>query len=553
MTPCGTDNRRQRAAAPRRPERRTSPWSLAAPLIVAITAILTYVPALSFQFLNWDDNLYVLSNPWIRGWSSGNLAHIFTKPYSANYLPLHLVSYMVDYSVWGLNPFGYHLQSILLHALNSVLALVVVRRMLGSSAIAFLAALFFAVHPSHVEAVAWISIRKDLLSTTFALLTVYFYLRATNKPSIRWAPYAASFVSFTLGLLSKVTVVSLPLFLLLLDRFKPEGQPRNPWIRDLASKIPYALVGLWLVWWNTLAQSKASAPYARDALSYAMVKGHAVWSYLGLLIGALRGSPDYDLPVLGKDAVTVLVSLAGLALFPAAAWLAYRFRNRPAFLGLAWIFVALLPALAFPLVTYMADRYLYAPSLGFCWLVASGIVGLSGRVATPRWRTAAVVGMSLVPFAGFTARTLQSLPVWRDSESLWTYAITRCQDFRAYTNLAEVRLGQKRWDEAERLLRISARVDNPTTYQNFAVLYYELGRYPEAVCAIDRALAILKQQGWDPGLASVLYYNLGAIHWKLGQKDKTIEALEAALREDPSNAQAREQLRLTKESAAAPP
>ena len=547
MTRSGTDRR-----VSRRPGRRASGWNLAAPLIVAIAAIAPYIPALSYQFLNWDDNVYVLGNPWIRAWSSENLAHIFTKPYYANFLPLHLVSYMVDYSLWGLNPYGYHLQSIVLHALNAVLAMLVVKRMLGSSAVAFLAALLFAVHPSHVEAVAWISIRKDLLSTMFALLTLYFYLRASSATPIRWGSYAASVVCFTLGLLSKVSIVTLPLFLLLIDRFKPEGEPRNPWIKDLASKIPYALVGLWLVWWNSLAQTKATATYARDVVSYAIVKGHAVWNYLGLLLGVLRGSPDYDVPVLGKDIVTVFVSIAGLVFLPAAAWVAYRFRNRPAFLGIAWTFVALLPALAFPLVTYMADRYLYAPSLGFCWLVAAGIVTLSGRVPQPRWRTAALVGISLMLLVAFLARTLQSLPVWRDSESLWTYAITRCQDFRAYTNLAEVRLGQKRWVEAERLLRISARVDNASTYQNFAVLYYELGRYPEAVDAINRALAILRQQGWDPGHASVLYYSLGAIHWKLGRKDKTIEALEASLRENPLNDQAREQLRLARESLGAP-
>ena len=512
----------------------------------------TYLPALSYQFLNWDDNVYVLNNPWIRAWSIENLAHIFTKPYYANFLPLHLVSYMVDYRLWGLNPTGYHLQSIVLHALNAALAMVVVKRMLGSSALAFLAALLFAVHPSHVEAVAWISIRKDLLSTLFALLTLYFYLRASSAGSIRWPTYAASVACFALGLLSKVSIVTLPLFLLLLDRFKPEGESRNPWIQDLATKIPYTLVGAWLVWWNTLAQAKATAPYAHDAVGYAMVKGHAVWNYLGLLVGVLRGSPDYDAPALGKGIVTICLSIAGLVVLPAAAWVAYRFRNRSAFLGIAWIFITLLPALAFPLVTYMADRYLYAPSLGFCWLIACGIVSVSGRVAQRRWRAALLVGLSLLPLAGFLARTLQSLPVWRDSESLWTYAITRCQDFRAYTNLAEVRLGQKRWDEAERLLRLSARVDNATTYQNFAVLYYELGRYSEAVDAINRALTILRQQGWDPEKASVLYYNLGAIYWKLGEKERTIEVLEAAIRENPGNDQAREQLRLARESLGAP-
>lgn len=513
---------------------------------------MPYLPALSFQFLNWDDNVYVLNNPWIRAWSSRNLAHIFTEPYYSNFLPLHLLSYLVDYSLWRLSPYGYHLQSIVLHGLNAVLAMLVVKRLLGSPLVAFLAALLFAVHPSHVEAVAWISIRKDLLSTLFALLTVYFYLRASSGTSIHRPAYAASVVCFALGLLSKVSIVTLPLFLLLLDRFKPEGEPRNPWIKDLANKIPYALVGLLLVWWNTAAQAKAAAPYARDALSYAMVKGHAVWNYLGLLFGILRGSPDYDAPVLGRDPLTVVASLAGLVFLPAAAWIALRFRNRPGFLGIAWIFVTLLPALAFPLVTYMADRYLYAPSLGFCWLIAAGIVGWSGRVAQPRRRTAALVGLALVPLVAFLAGIRENLPVWRDSESLWTYAITRCQDFRAYTNLAEVRLAQKRWDEAEQLLRLSARVDNATTYQNFGVLYFELGRYPEAVDANNRALTILRHQGWDPGLASVLYYNLGAIYWKLGEKERTIEVLEAALRENPTFEEAREQLRRARESLGAP-
>ena len=527
------------------------------PLLVAAAAIAPYIPALSYQFLNWDDPTYVLNNPWIRSWSGGNLAHIFTKPYFSNFLPLHLASYMVDFSLWGLNPFGYHLDSILLHALNAMLVFVVVRQLLGGAGVAFLAALFFAVHPSHVEAVAWISIRKDLLSTAFALLTLSFYIRATDiraadSTEIKRAPYVLSVLSFALGLLSKITIVTLPLFLLLLDRFHRTGAPRRTWLADLTNKIPYALVGLWLVWLNSLAQTKAKASYAQDALSYAMVKGHAMWSYLGLLVGASRGSPDYDVPGLGKDIATVLVCIAGLAILPSGAWVALRFRSRALFLGIGWILITLLPALAFPLVTYMADRYLYLPSVGFCWLLSETIVALGHRVRVPRWRTAVVGGISLIALGWFTARTMQALPVWRNSESLWTYALTRCDDFRAYTNLADVRLEQKRWDEAERLLRISARVPNVTTFQNFGVLYFELGRYPEAADAIGRALEILRQQGWDSAQASVLYYSLGAVYSRLGQTGKTVEALEAAVREDPSNTQAREQLSIARRSLPSP-
>jgi protein O-mannosyl-transferase len=515
-------------------------WSVGAPLVVLLVAFLTYVPTLSFSFLNWDDPEYILNNPWIRGWSLENLGHVFTRPYSANFLPLHLVSYMLDYSFWKLNPLGYHLQSVLLQALNSVLAVILVRGMFGNPLLAFLAGLFFAVHPSHVEAVAWISIRKDLLSTTFALLATILYLRATTEGSLRWRSYGASVLAFLMALLSKVSIVTLPIFFLILDRLKSEGRGIRPWKTDLGSKVPYALLGLWLTGWNAVAQTRAKAAYAHSVLSYAAVKGHAAWNYLALLLGTRRGSPDYDLPLLGTGAT--LVSLPGLVVLPLGAWIAYRLRNREVALGVSWIAITLLPALLFPLVTYMADRYLYLPSLGFCWIVAAGILALAARVQEQRFRAVVVIGLGAIVFAGFTARTIQALPVWRNSESLWTYALTRVRDFRAYTNLAEVRLAQGRLEEAERLLKISARVENATTYQNLGVLYFQQGRYGEAAGALERALGILRREGWNPAQASILYYSLGAIYWRMGAREKTIGALEAAVREDPANHEAMERL-----------
>ena len=535
----------RRPSARSRAERRPSSWGPLAPLLAAAAAFALFAPTLFFQFLNWDDDKYVLNNPWIRSWSADNLLHIFSKPYFSNFLPLHLLSYAFDYSVWKLNPFGYHLQSVFLHALNSALALIVVRRMIGGFTVPFLAALLFAVHPSHVEAVAWISIRKDLLSTTFALLTVYFYLVARREDggSPRPAPYAASVICFTLALLAKMTVVTLPAFLLLLDRFPAKGAQSRGWGVDLVTKVPFALIGLWLAKLNYEAQAGAGATYVYDALNYAMVKGNAAWSYLGLLAGILRGSPDYDLPVLAKDPVTVLISIAGLIALPLAAWFAHRARDRALFLGTGWIFFTLVPALAFPLVTYKADRYLYLPSIGFCWILATWTVRASDRVAKPQSRRLALMAMLLIPMALFIGRTVQNLPVWRDSESLWTYAMTRCRDHRPYTNLAQVRLRQNRLQEAERLLLISATgEDDPNTFQNLGAVYFRMGRYAESVRASDRALQILRQRGWDPALASGLYYNLAAAHAMLGETEETVAALQAAIREDPTNEEARSKL-----------
>src|SRR5207247_1305088 len=196
-------------------------------------------------------------------------------------LPLHLFSYLLDHALWGENAGGYHLSSLLIHALNSVLCFLVVRRLSGDAGIGLVAALLFAVHPAHVESVAWVSSRKDVVSTAFLLLSPRRY---------------------------------------------PAARPHEP-------------------------------------IRYLAVKGHAVWNYLALLFGR-EGNPDYDLPGIGGSAASA-VDLAGLLVLPALAYVLFRWKRRLEFLGVAWIFLMLLPALLFPLVTYMADRYLYAPSLGF--------------------------------------------------------------------------------------------------------------------------------------------------------------------------------------------
>lgn len=511
-------------------------------LLVGGVAFALYARTLFYPFLNWDDPTYVMNNPWIRSWSWGNLTNIFTRPYAANFLPIHLLSYMLDYSIWGLDPFGYHMQSIILHSINTVLVLQVTRRLFRSTWLAFLAALLFAVHPAQVEVVAWISARKDLLATMFGLLSVLFYLRATDQVPMRRTPYLLSVVTFALALLSKAAVVTLPLFLVLLDRVCLGNRRSVPWKEALISKIPFAAAGVVAVVLNTWAQTKAQADYARDPIQYAAVKGEAAWRYVGLLLGVARGSPDYDLPNAPKTPVALLRPMLGLTLFPLGALAGYFTRSRVVLLGFGWIFLMLIPALAFPLVTFMADRYLYAPSIGACWMVAAGIVAIAHRVKTSRPKLILTAATALAVVVASTTRTTQALPIWRSSESLWSYALTRCNDWRVYANLAEVDLEQRRFAEAEQLLNAVADVDNPTIYQNFGVLYFYQGRYPEALAATDRALGILRKKGWDPTHASVLYYSLGAIHARMGRTDKAIEALESSLRENPGNSMAREQL-----------
>ena len=511
-------------------------------------ALLAGWPTIRYEFLNWDDSVYVLENPWIRSWSWENISHVFTKPYFFNFLPLHLLSYSVDYSFWGVKPFGYHLHQVLLNALNAALCFAVVRRLLGNFTVALLAAVFFAVHPTHVEAVAWVSSRKELLSTTFLLVSAYFYLRARGAHALRPGPYTASVAAFTLGLLSKLSIVVAPLFFLLVDVFtlKRQRRDRKYWMELLVNKIPYAAVGFIALRLNASAQVTAKAAYAQDPLQYLMVKGHAVWNYLALLAGLREGSPDYDTPALAASIVPVAINLAGLLILPAIIWFAIRAGHRGLALGAGWILATLLPVLIFPLVTYMAERYLYAPSIGFCWTLGVGIVTLARRAPPGTARVAATVALALVPLSVFAWRTAVYNPVWASSETLWTYAIARSQDYRVYTNLAQVRINQKRYAEAEELLKKSVKVENVTSYRSLAALYYDTRRFPEAMTAIDKAAEILAKKGNEPMERAEILYTRGAVYWVLSEPQKALAAWEEALVYNPGHAQAREWVRVAR-------
>jgi len=519
-----------------------APFFLAS-LFVFAAGCAVFASSIHTSFLNWDDPVYVLHNPWIRAFTWENVKGIFTQPYFQNYLPLHLFSYMVDHAAWGLRPEGYHLSSVLLHGLNAVLCLAVVRRMSGKLAVGFLAALFFAVHPSHVEAVAWVSSRKEVLSTTFLLLSLLFYLRPRRGGALRAGPYAASVLFFLGAMLSKVSVVVLPAFFLLLDAMPAgKGARRPSLVRAVMEKIPYGVVGAALILVNSRAQVVTKSAYAHEPVRYLSVKGHAVWNYLAVLLGG-GGNPDYDLPKLDTTSWGVPVALLGWVVLPLAAFLLLRARRRMEGLGAAWTFLTLLPALVFPLVTYMADRYLYAPSIGVCWALAAVLVALGARRA-PMRAAAGVVAAALTVF--FAVRTVQYARVWGNSESLWTFAITKSRDYRVYNNLAQVRVEQKRWDEAERLLRKGTAVENVTSYQGLGVLYYTTGRFPEALTETDRAIAIQERGGPDPLLGAELHFNRGAVLYGMGRMPEARAEWLEALRLDPRHAEARAWLQTVK-------
>jgi len=526
--------------APSKPARRVEPvaksrWLLAAGAI-ALAAVVLNLPTLHFQFVSWDDSHYVTENPWIRGWTATNLTHIFTQPWFVSYMPLQLVSYVLDYSLWGFKPFGYHLQQLVLHALDSVLAFELVRRLIGRFWLAALAGLFFAVHPAHVESVAWVSARKDVLSALFLIPSVLFYLRARGERSLGMKPYVISIVFFALAVLSKVNVVVMPLFLVLVD-FETLRLPRRDgrwWMEVAGSKIPYLAAGGAVSVVNWIVEVKTQASYAKEPFLYMVLKGRTAWDYLWHATGIPRLNPIYDTPPITTDVISILVSPAGLFFLPALDRLGFRLKNRVLTFGAGWMFVMLLPAVFFPVPTYLADRYLYLAVLGFCWLLAAAL--MEARKPIPLVVTVLV---AVVITAFFAVRADRYNRAWATSESLWSYTLVASQDFRAYNNLARERMDQGRWEEALRLFELGSRQSNVTSWEGLTAVNYKMGRYEEALKANDKSFQLHTVKSQDLIEEAELHYKRGTIFLALHRTNESIAELQTALRLNPSHAEAK--------------
>ena len=191
-------------------------WQVGASVaVVGVVTVVCFLSSLDNGFVNWDDNRYVTENGVIKELSWSNLKEIFSTPAMVSYVPLVPLTFSLEYALWGLNPFGYHLTNLLLHTGNTLLVFVVVLRLSGQLMAAVVAALLFGVHPLHVEPVAWISSRKDVLSTFFWFATMGLYLRYVRTPST--GRFVLVLLSFTLGMLAKPMLMTLPFALLLLD------------------------------------------------------------------------------------------------------------------------------------------------------------------------------------------------------------------------------------------------------------------------------------------------------------------------------------------------
>lgn len=517
-------------------------------LALLVLAAVVYAPVGEFDFVDFDDRSYVIDHVLVReGLSVDSVGRAFTRFRSANWHPLTWISHMADASAFGLDPGRYHQVNAFLHALTGCLLFVVLRRMSTRSAAstggaerwmaATVAALFLA-HPTHVESVAWISERKDVLCALFWMLTLGAYLHYARAPSlVRYLGVALAFVA---ALLSKPMAVMLPGVLLLLD-FWPLARWRGVATsapvfasaslgRLVLEKLPLLVLSVVSAAVTIFAQSLAQAilPLANFSLTERL--GNAVVSYVRYLGLAFwpTGLSAYH-PQLGEaDLAPVRVLVSLLLLFILTVGAVASWRRRPFLaVGWGWFLVTLVPVIGIVQVGQqsLAERYTYLPYVGLSIAVVWGIESFWPR---HRRRTAALSLLAIAAVLASAFLASRQVMTWRNPESLWTQALrSDPQNGFAHLKVSSLRIEAKQLDEAEYHALLAARYEPTMVFApyNLGVIHVARGEAAEAREQLARALEIQE----DMGLALAL---LAELDRGEGNLDAAIAGFEAAINAD---------------------
>jgi tetratricopeptide (TPR) repeat protein len=549
-----------------RPERRAT---LALGVLVAALAAVVYLNSLPNDFVV-DDRPVIVDNAFLR--RPDGLRKIFTTDVwaffgqeggSNYYRPLmHSASY-VGWRLFGRQPAGYRALNILLHAAISLLLFLLLRRLgewrspSGSlrqpapserhchsrRAIAGFAALLFAVHPIHVEAVAWVSALPELQCSLFFLLGFLLYLHGGAAVRGRWLAAAGVAACVLLGLLSKESGIVLPVMLAIYELFRRVQGPRFKVQGRLAAwlGIGVALAAYLLLRWNALGRllprpAGPPLPLGRVLAGWcALLYEYTVRVFLPLTFRPFHQLP-YASGLFGGKAIAGLVIVLGLAAL--AAWL-WR-RGRIECLGVVLFFVALAPS--FPASHYahalvLGERYLYLASAGFCWLLAAGLEAASQADFGRRLRRLGVrldaVFLLLVVLCAI--RTVTFNRAWRDEVAFYEGILKTEGDaprIRPLLVEAFIRRGRpdRALDHALSIVRMNP--DDPSAHNSLGFVYWALGEPEKAIGEYQQALKLARRRGQGAFAARALN-NLAVIYSQAGRMDEAIQAYEEAVQLDP--------------------
>ena len=561
--------RRRTAAKPEvlRPADGLGPVvAVCAGLVIAV--LVVYAPVSGFDYVSYDDLTYIVENPMVnRGLSLDGTLWALTARRASNWHPLTWISLMLDVSLFGARPGAFHVVNVLLHAANGLLLFLLLRRSTGALWRSAIVAGLFALHPLHVESVAWIAERKDVLSTLLGLLTIGAYAAWTREPGPR--RYAIALGLFALGLTAKPMLVTLPFVLLLLDCWPLRRTAAVPWRRLVLEKVPFLALAVAASVLTFLAQRAGGA--VQDTARYPLAPrlANAVVSWAEYAWKAFWPHPlafFYPYP----PQMPVAKTLVAAALLAVVTALVVRTARRAPYALTGWLFYlgTLVPVIGLVQVgnQRMADRYTYIPYIGLFVAVVWALEDRFGSSAEARRGLAAAGGVALAVSAALSS---QQVKVWKDSVTLYEHAIAAVPDnhpahlnlgtvlyllgrpeesiahFRevvrilpewgvGHHNLGAAMLGSGPIDEAARHLAESVRLmpTRPDYRVDLASALGKQGKTDEAAAQVEEALRL------EPGNARA-QATLGQLRLKQGRTGEALAGLRQAVERDPGNVAAR--------------
>jgi len=488
-------------------------------LIIVILGSLVYANSLGGEFI-WDDLSFIRDNAFLKDWS--NVPHIFTETATTSmdvgggsvrynlYRPLQWLTFMADYSVWKLNPLGYHLTNIFLHISAALILFWFIALLFRSRMLSFLTALFFVIHPVHTEAVAYISGRADPLGLIFMLSSFGFYIKYTNDKKRSFFIFAV--ISFVLAILSRESSFILPLLLLLYHFIFKKKIRLNLFLTLAGITAGYTAFRMMMI--NVLLAGR-TIPHGTflERLPGAFA---AIASYFRLLMIPFDLHMEYGNPVFSFTGPVVLTGMAIAVL--SLVWAFLKRGDRLILFSFSWFYITLLPSLnLYPVGAYMAEHWLYLPSIGAFLL----LVGLLKRLTKKRLKGPIVI--SLIIFYSFL--TIHQNSYWKELIPFYERTLKYSPDSaRLYTNLGVAYSDKGRHKEAMDAFKRAQKIEPKLLeiHYNMGTVYAATKRYSEAIDHFEKEIEL------NPGYFKA-YGNLGAVYSDTGRHNKAIEMYKKAL------------------------
>ncbi len=509
-------------------------------LLLAVTTFAVYVQTSRHDFIDYDDPDYVTENRIVRtGLNQDSIIWAFTGHHEYNWHPLTSLTHLLDIELFGLNPAGHHMMNLFYHIVNTLLLFGILKAMTHSIGKSAFVAAVFALHPLHVESVAWVSERKDVFSTMFWLLTMACYYKYTKKPSVLW--YLLTGVVFALGLMAKPMLVTLPFVLLLLDywpleRFTFDNTQRRHILKLVIEKIPLFILtaaSCVITFW---VEHRGGAVSDIEAIPLDIRLANAVIAYvayLGKIFVPINLAPFYPLLFSSVTLAKVILSGAVLLVVTAAVIVPIRKYKYPA-VGWFWYLGTLIPVIGLVQVgsQSMADRYVYVPLIGFSIAFTWGVSDLAAKL---KLKKAAVITVSVIILAVLSLLTFRQVGYWKNDMTLFSHTAQVTEDnYLAHAILGNELADEEKYNEAavhfDKALQIKPRYLEALNNIGFALV--RRGDAEDAIPFLEAALEI------DPNDTKANYNLANALQY-LGRTEESISHYEKAVQFNPYFAEGR--------------